>query len=114
VRVLSITHGPSVGGGVFEETAERLGHTLERWTVQLGSAAPSLGRADAIFVFGGSMHPDQDEHHPWLPVEAGFLRSALHEHVPVLGVSERSCSRVPPAPGSGRRPLRRSGGSPST
>jgi GMP synthase-like glutamine amidotransferase len=37
-------------------------------------------------VFGGSMHPDQDEHFPWLAREAEFLGEVLAEDVPVLGV----------------------------
>jgi GMP synthase-like glutamine amidotransferase len=37
-------------------------------------------------VFGGSMHPDQDEHFPWLQREADFLRGVLDRDVPALGV----------------------------
>ena len=47
------------------------------------------GRAegyDAIMVFGGAMHPDQDAEHPWLADEAVFLREAIDREVPLLGV----------------------------
>jgi GMP synthase-like glutamine amidotransferase len=37
-------------------------------------------------VFGGSQHPDQDEHFAWLGQEESFLREVLAEKVPVLGV----------------------------
>ena len=37
-------------------------------------------------VFGGSMHPDQDEHFEWLAREAELLARVLEEDVPVLGV----------------------------
>ena len=37
-------------------------------------------------VFGGAMHPDQDEEHPWLPSEGLFLREALEARTPLLGV----------------------------
>ena len=37
-------------------------------------------------VFGGSMHPDQDEHFGWLEQEEKILQHALAENVPVLGV----------------------------
>ena len=48
MRVLSITHGPSVQGGVFEETVERAGHRLERWSVPL-VAAPALEPVSCAF-----------------------------------------------------------------
>jgi GMP synthase-like glutamine amidotransferase len=86
MRVLSVTHGPSVGGGVFDEEAVRAGHALERWSVPLGSAPHEPESYDAVMVFGGSMHPDQDEHFPWLEREAEFLRGVLHAGVPALGV----------------------------
>ncbi len=39
VRVLSVTHGPSVPGGVFDEAVEAAGHILERWSVPDGANA---------------------------------------------------------------------------
>jgi GMP synthase (glutamine-hydrolysing) len=86
VRILSITHGPSVPGGVFDEVVVADGHELERWVVPLGGAPRSPGRYGAVFVFGGSMHPDQDEQFPWLEREAEFLRTALEGGTPTLGV----------------------------
>jgi GMP synthase (glutamine-hydrolysing) len=86
VRVLSVTHGPSVGGGVFDETAEHDGHELVRWAVPLGTDVPEPEHFDAIMVFGGGMHPDQDGSHPWLADEVAFLDRALEAHVPLLGV----------------------------
>lgn len=86
MRVLSVTHGPSVRGGVFDEEAVRAGHALERWSVPLGGAAHEPETYDAVMIFGGSMHPDQDEHFPWLQREAEFLRGVLHAGVPALGV----------------------------
>lgn len=86
MRVLSVTHGPSVQGGVFDDEAVRAGHVLDRWSVPLGSAPHDPEAYDAIMVFGGSMHPDQDEHFPWLEREAEFLRGVLDAGVPALGV----------------------------
>ena len=86
MRVLSVTHGPTVGGGVFDALVEESGHSLERWVVPEGDVPKPPGSYDAVLVFGGSMHPDQDEHFPWLPREADFLREALRERVPTLGV----------------------------
>jgi GMP synthase (glutamine-hydrolysing) len=86
VRVLSVTHGPTVGGGVFDELVERRGHRLERWLVPEGPHGPGPEAYDAVLVFGGAMHPDADEGHPWLTGEAEFLRRALDAEVPLLGV----------------------------
>jgi GMP synthase (glutamine-hydrolysing) len=86
VRVLSVNHGPSVGGGVFDETVERAGHRLSRWTVPLLAEAPAAEDFDAIMVFGGGMHPDQDGSHPWLADEVAFLEGALAARVPLIGV----------------------------
>lgn len=86
MRVLSVTHGPTVPGGVFEETVEAGGHRLERWSAPLGGEPDRAGSYDAVMVFGGSMHPDQDERFHWLAREEAFLRSVLDAGVPAIGV----------------------------
>ena len=86
MRVLSITHGPSVPGGVFDEVVEAAGHELERWSVPLGGAPPPASSYDAVMVFGGSMHPDEDHRFGWLEREEEFLKEALVDKVPILGV----------------------------
>jgi GMP synthase (glutamine-hydrolysing) len=86
MRVLSITHGPSVRGGIFEEVVSAAGHELERWEVPTGESPGPARSYDAVLVFGGSMHPDQDETFRWLAREEAFLRSVLAEEVPALGV----------------------------
>ena len=86
MRVLSVTHGPTVLGGAFDEVVEDAGHELELWAVPLGGAPQPAGSYDAVMVFGGSMHPDQDAHFPWLEREARFLGDVLREDVPAIGV----------------------------
>jgi len=86
MRVLSVTHGPSVPGGVFDEVVEAAGHELARWSVPLGGAPQPPGSYGAVMVFGGAMHPDQDEHFAWLEREADFLQQTLDAHVPLIGV----------------------------
>jgi GMP synthase (glutamine-hydrolysing) len=86
MRILSITHGPSVPGGVFDEVAEEAGHELERWVVPLGSTPQPPSSYDALMVFGGSMHPVEDERYAWLATEERFLREALEREVPIVGV----------------------------
>jgi GMP synthase-like glutamine amidotransferase len=89
VRVLSIVHeaGPTGGGGTFEGAVPERGDRLDRWVAADGEAPPGAPSDwDAVMVFGGAMHPDQDAEHPWLTGEAEFLEAALADGVPLLGV----------------------------
>ena len=115
MRVLSITHGPNVPGGVFDEVVEAAGHELERWVVPLGGLPQPASSYGAVMVFGGSMHPDQDEHFGWLEQEEKVLRDVLAESVPVLGVC-LGAQMLARAAGArwGRRASPRSAGSASS
>ena len=89
MRVLSVVHDAAVtgGGGLFEQVVLDRGDHLDRWVVDDGDAAPgSPAHWDAVMVFGGAMHPDQDAEYPWLTDEVAFLRRALAEGVPAIGV----------------------------
>jgi GMP synthase (glutamine-hydrolysing) len=86
VRVLSVTHGPSVPGGVFDEAVQAAGHVLERWSVPDGTKPDPAESYGAVMVFGGSMHPDQDDRFGWLASEEEFLRDVLSARIPVFGV----------------------------
>jgi GMP synthase (glutamine-hydrolysing) len=86
MRVLSVIHGPSVPGGVFEEAVTEAGHALERWVVPDGGSPEPARAYDAVLVFGGSQHPDQDDRFDWLRHEEEFLQEVLADEVPVFGV----------------------------
>jgi GMP synthase-like glutamine amidotransferase len=75
VRVLSVVHEADAGAGVFGE--------FPTW---VPSAGPPPDEFDALMVFGGSMHVDQNDQHLWLDPEKEFLRDALGRGVPILGV----------------------------
>jgi GMP synthase (glutamine-hydrolysing) len=84
VRVLAITHGPSVGPGVFADAVRAAGHELvER---QLPVDGVPADDADAILVLGGAMHPDEEERHGWLRPELRYLEQQLERGTPMLGV----------------------------
>jgi len=84
VRVLALTHGPSVGPGVFGDAVQAAGHELVEWPVELGGRAPE--GADAVIVLGGAMHPDEDERHGWLTTELRWLEGLLDRGTPLLGI----------------------------
>ncbi len=86
MRVLSVSHGPTVPGGVFDLAVEEGGHTLERWSVPDGDSPDPARDYDALMVFGGAMHPDEDDRFAWLAREEEFLQEALAERVPTVGV----------------------------
>jgi GMP synthase (glutamine-hydrolysing) len=89
MRVLSIVHDPAVtvGGGLCERVVVERGDHLDRWVVAEGDAAPGdPTRWEAVMVFGGAMHPDQDAEHPWLQDEVAFIERAVAQGVPTIGV----------------------------
>jgi GMP synthase-like glutamine amidotransferase len=75
VRVLAVVHEPDAGPGVFGD--------FPTW---VPSAEPPPSDFDALMVFGGSMHVDQNDEHRWLEPEKAFLGNALERGVPILGV----------------------------
>jgi GMP synthase (glutamine-hydrolysing) len=87
MRVLSITHEIADGaGGLFENVVYERGDELVHWLAPEREAPGRPEEFDAVMVFGGTMHPDQDAEHPWLPAEADFVRETLAARVPLLGV----------------------------
>jgi GMP synthase (glutamine-hydrolysing) len=87
VDVLAIIHGERVRAGVFGDVVSERGHTLDEWSLAWGTPLQRpLDAYGAVLVFGGAMHADQDNRHPWLREENMFLQRLLHLHMPVLGV----------------------------
>jgi GMP synthase-like glutamine amidotransferase len=84
VNVLALIHGEQVRSGVFADAIRGAGHRLDEQSFLDGR--PRLDGADAVIVLGGSMHPDQDDEHPWLPEETHVLRGLLEAGTPLLGV----------------------------
>jgi GMP synthase (glutamine-hydrolysing) len=88
VNVLSVIHGTDARTELFAPVVEEDGHALDEWSFGWGTPPPMpLERYDAILVFGGAMHADQDAQHPWLAEETAWLRDdVLARGTPVLGV----------------------------
>jgi GMP synthase-like glutamine amidotransferase len=77
VRVLSIVHERDAGAGVFGE--------FPTW-IPRSQPPPDVRDVDALMIFGGSMHVDQDDEHRWMDPEKKFIRDALERGTPILGV----------------------------
>jgi GMP synthase (glutamine-hydrolysing) len=87
VHVLSVIHGHEARTELFGPVVEQAGHRLDEWSFAAGRPPPRpLDSYDAVLVFGGAMHADQDAHHPWLLAETMWLQQVLDRRTPVLGV----------------------------
>jgi GMP synthase (glutamine-hydrolysing) len=87
VHILAVIHGGRVRSGIFGEVAAQRGHALEEWSLAWGTPPPRpIDEYGAVFVFGGAMHADQDDHHPWLRDENFFIQRLLDLRHPLLGV----------------------------
>ena len=87
MRVLSIVHQEDAASGVFADAAAEHGDELTEWSISDGARPPRpLESYDAVLVFGGAMHVDQENRHHWLRNEDELLRGLLDRRVPVLGV----------------------------
>jgi GMP synthase-like glutamine amidotransferase len=85
VRVLSIVHEHDTGPGVFAEVARERGEEMVEW-IPAQQAPPEADGFEAVLVFGGAMHVDQEDGHGWLAAEKRLLRSLLGLGTPTLGV----------------------------
>ena len=107
MRVLAITHGPSVGPGVFADAVRAGGHELVEHQLPTAGALDNR-EADAIVVLGGAMHPDEEERHGWLRPELRYLeqparaRDADARRLPGLA-ADRASSRSARLPGGRAR-----------
>jgi GMP synthase (glutamine-hydrolysing) len=87
MNVLAVIHGSNARAGTFGEAVTEAGHRLEEWSLAWGSPPPrAIDDYGAVLVFGGSMHADQDDRHPWLREENLFIQRLLDQHVPLFGV----------------------------
>ena len=82
MRVLSVVHHDNARAGVFGEA----GGEFVDWMAPDGDPPPPLAEFDALMVFGGSMHFDQEAAHPWLRTCKKLIREAIDSDMPMLGV----------------------------
>jgi GMP synthase-like glutamine amidotransferase len=85
VRVLSIVHPGDAGPELFGPVVRAAGHGFEERNFAEGGP-PEPEDYDAVLVFGGSMHVDQWEQHPWLRAESDWLQPLLAGPTPTLGI----------------------------
>jgi GMP synthase-like glutamine amidotransferase len=87
MRLLAIVHEHDAGPGVFAEAVAASGDELDLWRIDEASDPPAEpSDYDAVMVFGGTMHVDHVDRHPWLVGERELLTELLGRGVPLLGV----------------------------
>ena len=87
MRALAIVHQRDAGPGVFAETFAAEGVELDHWYRAESDRPPSeIGDYGAVLTFGGAMHADQADQHPWIASEQELLARLLDSGMPLLGV----------------------------
>jgi GMP synthase (glutamine-hydrolysing) len=105
MRALAIVHQPDAGPGVFADEIRARGVELEEWKLsERGTGPPrEIAEYDAVLTFGGAMHADQEDRHPWLRFEKDFLAAMLDDGMPLLAVCLGSQLLADAAGGTARR-----------
>ena len=85
MNVLSIVHGEDAGPELFGPLVAEAGHAFEEWSFA-ERGTPPLDGYGGVMVFGGAMHVDQHDRHPWLRDETVWLRELVARRVPTLGI----------------------------
>jgi GMP synthase (glutamine-hydrolysing) len=105
MRALAIVHQPDAGPGVFADEMRERGVELDEWALSERGASPprEIAEYDAVLTFGGAMHADQEDRHPWLRFEKDFLAAMLDDGMPLLAVCLGTQVLVDAAGGTARR-----------
>jgi GMP synthase (glutamine-hydrolysing) len=105
MRTLAIVHQRDAGPGVFADEMRDRGVELDEWLLtERGTGPPrEIADYDAVLTFGGAMHADQEDRHPWLRFEKDFLEAVLEDGMPILAVCLGNQLLADAAGGSARR-----------
>ncbi len=86
-EILVVKHIDIEGPGSIEEFFQNTAWTLKILDAWKGEEFPSrLEKIEAIISLGGPMNAHEEDTHPFLKDEDVFLRRALIEEIPILGI----------------------------
>src|SRR5579862_1789109 len=87
MQILSLVHGDEARTELFAPVIAAAGHDLDEWSFAAAAPPPQpLESYDAVLVFGGATHPDEDGRYVWLREEVEWLRGLIARPVPTLGI----------------------------
>jgi GMP synthase (glutamine-hydrolysing) len=87
MRALAIVHQRDAGPGVFGDAFRDRRIPLDEWHIAEAPDPPADPAAyEAVLSFGGAMHADQEDAHPWLAEEKALLARLLDAGTPIFGV----------------------------
>ena len=84
MRVLSITHVPTVRSELWGDIVREDGHELVEWDLPVQGTPPA--DADAGLGFGGHQNVGEELRHPWLHDEYELLRGWVAGGTPLFGI----------------------------
>jgi GMP synthase (glutamine-hydrolysing) len=84
--VLSLIHQDDAPTGIFADAAREHDAELTEWNLADGAPPEPAESFDAVFIFGGGMHVDQEDRHPWLREEDDLIKGLLDADIPLFGV----------------------------
>ena len=80
-------HVPFEGPGSIEPWLRAAGHHITRTPFFIGgSTLPAIPDIDSLIVMGGPMSANDEQLFPWLAQEKAFIRRAIDDGKPVLGI----------------------------
>lgn len=87
MRALAIVYQRDAGPGVFADEFEARGVELDTWLRAEEDSPPrDLHDYEAVLTFGGAMHVDQEDRHPWLRQQKNLIGELLESATPLIGV----------------------------
>jgi GMP synthase (glutamine-hydrolysing) len=86
MRISVLQHAANEGPGEISRWAQERGHSISIHHLYLRDALPDAGAFDFLVVMGGEMNIYQDRDWPWLKAERLFIRAALAEGKPAVGI----------------------------
>jgi GMP synthase (glutamine-hydrolysing) len=87
MELVALVHGDGGGPSLFRDILAGFGATVTEVRLDRGEKPARPPEAYAgVMSFGGTMHPHEEDAHPWLGAEIAYLEDALTAGVPTLGV----------------------------
>ena len=86
MKIHYLQHAAFEGPGCIENWAGVNGHTLTRTRLYQDEELPGITDMDWLIILGGPMSVDDTGRYPWLTREKAFIKAAIENGCPVLGI----------------------------